>query len=150
MPNCCSAAEVRNLAPSHRDILKFYSRTVLYHSWKQAEGKRHSCDNNRNVCGCHSVEQWITAALYHCLSYSSPTLVKCWMFKKTLPILPLTEGCTNSKHRAARATKFYIEVSNIMGFLCVIFFINCIKQQNYSLSLMNMGLYSGSLRRVHP
>ena len=52
-----AAAEVRNLAPSHEDILKFYSRTVVSYCWKLAERKRHSFDSNAGTCGCHYVER---------------------------------------------------------------------------------------------
>jgi len=54
-----AAAEVRNLAPSHENILKFYSRTVVSYCWKLAdrERERHSFDSNTGTCGCRSVEQ---------------------------------------------------------------------------------------------
>jgi hypothetical protein len=39
-PTAAVAAEARNLAPSHEDILKFYSQTVLSYCWKLAERER--------------------------------------------------------------------------------------------------------------
>jgi len=39
-PTAVAAAEVRNLPPSHEDILKFYSRTVVSYCWKLPERER--------------------------------------------------------------------------------------------------------------
>lgn len=117
-PTAAAATEVQNLAPSHEDILKFYSRTVVSHCWKLAERKRHSCDSNTATCGCRSVEQYdcITAALCLPTSYSRPTFVKYVMFTKTTSKRFLNEGSTKPKRRVARVIKVCTVASSICAF----------------------------------